>query len=137
MEIAKEVPLNISLGIILDTENKKILIIKRKKESPITGLTWCFPGGRIKYDQDLENELKRRIKEKTGFDVESLGAVYAKTHREKEGLLSIYYLCEVIRGEENLGEEFEEMRWVNPEEIEGYFGTVLHPNLKEYLFNLK
>ena len=115
MELVKEMPLNISLGIILDTQNKKILIVKRKKESKITGLTWCFPGGRIKYDQDLEVELKKRIKEKTGFNVESLGTVSAKTHPEKEGLLSIYYLCEIVGGEENLGEEFEEMKWVNTE----------------------
>src|SRR3989344_2044838 len=52
-------------------------------------------------------------------------------------LLSIYYLCEVVGGKEKAGEDFVELKWVKPEEIEKYFTTSFHPKLKEYIMNLK
>lgn len=136
-EVERKKPLSIILGIVFDTATKKILISKRKKKSQITELTWCFPGAKINYQEDLEKEIKRKIKEKTGFEVESLGSVFAETQPEKEGLLSIYYLCEVVGGKEKPCSECEELKWVSPNEIENYFRKSLHPNLKEYLLSIK
>ena len=135
--INKEAPLNLALGVVFDTERKKILIAKRKKQAQISGLTWCFPGGKIEYEEDLEEAIKNKIKEKTGLRVESLGSIFAETHFRNEGkLFSIYYLCEFIDGKEKPSEDFEEIRWVSPDEIEGYFETELHPALREYLTDL-
>ncbi|MEK6898387.1 MAG: NUDIX hydrolase [Nanoarchaeota archaeon] len=137
--ISRKAPMSILLGIIFDTSTKKILIAKRKNPSRITGLTWCFPGGRIEFKnarEDLDKLIKNRLKEKTGLDVESLGSVFAEAYSAEEGLLSIYYLCEITGGKEKICDEFEEFRWVSPKEIEKHFSTSLHPNLKEYLINL-
>ncbi|MEK6819815.1 MAG: NUDIX hydrolase [Nanoarchaeota archaeon] len=136
--IEAEVPLNLALGIVFDTENKKILIAKRKKQAYITGLTWCFPGAKIDYEQDLEEAIKLGIKEKTGLRVESLGSIFAETHLRNEGkLFSVYYLCELISGKEKLSDEFEEMKWISPSEVEEHFETELHPILREYLESLE
>ena len=127
----------IVLGVVFDTKTKKILIIKRKKDEYIPELTWAFPGGRPKYGEELEEGLKRKIKEKIGLDVESLGPVFAKVYPEREELLAIYYLCEVVGGEEKLGEDIEEFKWIEPNEIENHFTTSFHPKLKEYIRGLK
>jgi len=125
------------VGIVFNPETKKILIGKRENDPYIEKLTWSFPGGRPNYNEELEDALKREIKEKTGLEVESLGAVFAKTYPEKREFLTIYYLCEVVGGKEKAGEKFVEIKWVNPEEIEKYFTTSFHPKLKEYIMNLK
>jgi len=125
------------LGIIFDTKTRKILIGKRKKDPHIKKLTWSFPGGRPNYNEEIDDALKRSIKEKTGFIVESLGAVFAKTYPEKREFLSIYYLCEVVKGKEKIGKNFTKLKWVKPEELEKYFTTSFHPHLKEYIMNLK
>lgn len=137
IQVSKKAPLNIALGIIFDANSKKILVVKRKKPSQITGLTWCFPGMKIDYGDDIESELKKKIMEKTGFKIESLGSVFAKTYSEESGLLSIYYLCEIVGGKKKLGEDYENLKWISPDEIEKCFGAPLHPNLKEYLVGLK
>ncbi len=124
------------LGIIFNPETKKILIGKREDDPYIKELMWCFPGGRPNYDEDLEEAGKKEIKKKTGLKVENLGVVFAKTYSEKREFLSIYYLCKVIGGEEEAGEKFIELKWVNPEELEDYFTTSFHPKLKEYIMNL-
>ena len=131
----EKAPLNIALGIIFDTEKRKILIAKRKNKTNITGLTWCFPGGRVAYEKDLEKELRNKIKDKTGFEVESLGSIFAETHFNNGALLSIYYLCELVGGKEKRDEEFDEIKWISPEDIGNFFEV--NSGLKEYLMSLK
>ncbi len=136
-EFGKGVFLINVVGVVFNPETKKILIGRRENDIYIKELTWCFPGGRPNYGEELEDALKREIKKKTGLKVESLGAVFAKTYPEKREFLTIYYLCELIGGKEKAGEKFKEIKWVNPEELEKYFTTSFHPKLKEYILNLK
>lgn len=127
----------IVLGIIFDTTTKKILIGKRKKDVHIKELTWAFPGGKPEYGEDLEEAVIREVKEETNLNVESLGPIFAKTYPEKEEFLAIYYLAEVKSGKEKAGDDFTELKWVNPEDLEKYFNTSFHPKLKEYILALK
>lgn len=127
----------IVLGVIFDPKTRKILIGKRQNDPYIPKLTWCFPGGMLKQGDELEKVLKKEIKKKTNLEVESLGAIFSKTYPEKREFLAIYYLCEVIGGELKAGEDFSEVKWVSPEDVEKHFTTSFHPHLKEYILNLK
>ncbi len=127
----------IVLGIIFDPFKKKILIGRRVRDPHIKELTWSFPGGKPEYYEDLDQAIIREIKEETNLNVESLGPVFAKAYPEKMELLSIYYLCEVKSGKEKAGEDFVELKWVKPGELQKYFKTSFHPKLKEYLLGLK
>ncbi|MDO8623234.1 MAG: NUDIX domain-containing protein [archaeon] len=127
----------IVLGIIFDPKTKKILIGKREKDKDIPKLTWRFPGGRPEHDEELEESIKREIKEETGLNIETIGVIFAKTYPEKKDLLAIYYLCEVISGKEKAGQDFTELKWVDPKDLEKYFTTSFHPKLKEYILGLK
>ena len=126
----------IVLGIIYNPLTKKVLIGRRVKDAHIKELTWAFPGGKPEYGEDLEEAVKREVKEETNLDVESLGTVFAKTYPEKMELLSIYYLCEMESGKEKAGDDFVELKWVKPSELEKYFKTSFHSKLKEYILNL-
>ena len=130
------------LGIVYDPKERKVLIGRRENDPDVPGLSWAFPGGRPEYNEELDNSVKREIKEETGLEVENLGPVYAKTYPEKRDFLVIYYLCENSSlnsaSEERLtpGDNFKELKWVEPEELERYFTTSFHPRLKEYILNL-
>lgn len=121
------------LGIVYDPNTKKILIGRRENDSFLKELTWCFPGGRPGYDEDLEYYLKLEIKKKTNLDANVKEIVFAKTYPEKREFLSIYYLCEATSGDEETCEKFVEVKWIDPEEVTEYFTTSLHPKLLEYL----
>lgn len=127
---------NILLAVIYDPKTKKILIGRRENDPHIKELSWCFPGGRL-CEKELEECLKNKVKLKTGYEISNLGAIFAKTYPEKKNLFATYYLCEVTGGEEKVGEDFVELKWVDPEELENLFTTSFHPNLKEYIINLK
>ena len=124
------------LGIVFDTKTKKILIGKRKDPKDIKGLIWAFPGGRPEHGEELEDAIKREVKEETGLQTESMGVVFAKTYPEKRGLLAIYFLCGIVGGKERANEDFSETKWVSPKELKKYFETSFHPKLREYLEGL-
>ncbi|HLC87148.1 MAG TPA: NUDIX hydrolase [Candidatus Nanoarchaeia archaeon] len=126
------------LGIVFDPEKKQILLGRRENDLIIPKLRWCFPGGRLNNGkEDVDKALKRQIKQKTGYGVKNLGAVFARIPPEKEDMAIIYFLCEVFEGKKNPGDGIKELRWVNPEEVEAYFKTSFNSRLKEYIMNLK
>ncbi len=136
----KEKPINqfnvIILGIIFDPKKRKILIGKRENDPYIPQSSWCFPGGRLSEDGEVNKTLIERIKKQTGLEVRNLGAVFAKTYEEKRDLLAIYFMCEAVKGKLKTGEKLKELKWVNPKELKKYFTTSFHPRLKKYLLNI-
>jgi len=125
------------IGIVFDTKTKKILIGNRKNDPYMPELSWCFPGDIASYEEDLDYYIKEEVKKKTNLDTEPIGVIFAKTYPENRKIMSIYYLCGIIGGEEKAGDMFSEIKWVNPEELEDHFTTSFHPKLKEYILNLK
>jgi ADP-ribose pyrophosphatase YjhB (NUDIX family) len=124
------------LGIIYNSQTKQILIGKRESDPFIKELSWCFPGGRPAYENDLEFYLKNEIKIKTNLDINVKKVIFAKTYPEKREFLSIYFYCEAINGEEKAGEKFVELKWIKPDEVQKYFTTSLHQELLDYLKTL-
>lgn len=127
----------ILLGIIYDPEKKKILIGRRENDPYFPGLSWVFPGGRLNQGEDVGKAFKDRIRETTGLEVGNLGSVFTKNYPDKEGLISVHFLCEIREGEPKANGKIKELKWVDPEELETYFTTSFHSRLKEYIINLK
>ena len=125
------------LGVVYNPEKKEILIVRREKDPIIPKLTWCFPGGRLGYNEEVDKSLKNSIKEKTGYTVKNLGAIFSDVAKEKDDLLKVYYLCEVLEGKGKAeGKKIKELKWVKPAEIEKHFQTSFNTRLKEYISNL-
>ncbi|MEK6830827.1 MAG: NUDIX domain-containing protein [Nanoarchaeota archaeon] len=136
-KIKKGVFLVVSLGIIFDTKKRRILIARRESDPYLKKLRWGFPGGRPKYGKDLERDLERVLKERTGLKVKNLGAVFSRVLEENKKILLIYYLCEVIGGKEKPDSDFVELKWVKPQDLQKHFTTSFDKRLKEYILNLK
>ena len=126
----------IVLGIIFDSENKKILIGKRKQGHDANLLGWCFPGGRLMPGEDIDKALKQKVKLKTGYSVKNIGTFFSRTYEEKSEVVSISFLTTVFEGEELPGDDIEELKWVNPNDLDEYFKIPMHKKLKEFLLEL-
>lgn len=127
----------VALGIIFDPSKRKILLGRRENDPDVPGLTWSFPSGRISSEDDVDKKLKQRIKEKTGYAVKNLGAVFARIFPDNKKIFQVYFLVEAFEGEEKAGGDLVELKWVSPDEIQDYFSTPFHSVLKEYITNLK
>ncbi len=120
------------IGIVFDPNTRKILVGKRKNED-----FWTFIDGELETEKELNNNLKKLTKEKTGFEVSNLGTIFADTSKNgDDNGLSLYFLCEVKGGKENLAPHIEEIKWVKANEIESLTNSKLPSRLKEYLMNI-
>ncbi|MBN1162492.1 NUDIX domain-containing protein [Patescibacteria group bacterium] len=90
-------------GIIIKENN--ILLIHRVKN---TQEYWVLPGGGLEDTDASEAEgLLREIKEETCIDVNISKLIYTHDYGDNKGL---YYLCNYIVGEPQLGESIEKER---------------------------
>jgi len=119
------------VGIIFDTEKRKILIGKNPGDE-----TYSFLEGDLNHEEELDKCLKRTVTEKTGYIVHNLGAVYAENRLKDTDKVKIHFLCEIKSGKEKLGKDVSELKWVKPQEVEKYLGVNLPSRLHEYLINL-
>jgi len=119
------------IGILFNPSARKILIGRSKGEANLS-----FLEGVLKYDEPLDVGLKRISKEKTGYKVHNLGAIYAENKLEEKDELRLYFLCEATEGKEKPGKNVEELKWISPKEVEKFIKVKLPTRLKEYIFNL-
>ena len=121
----------IILGIIFNPATRQVLIGKAKGDK-----NWSFLEGDLKHNEELDVGIKKVAKEKTGYDVKNLGAIFAKNCLEDKDELELYFLCEIASGEEKKGENVEELKWIKPNQVEEYLNQTLPTRLKEYITNL-
>jgi ADP-ribose pyrophosphatase YjhB (NUDIX family) len=120
------------MGIVFEPKSRKILIGKRFNDK-----AYSFLEGELNYKEELDKCLKKVAKEKTGYIVHNLGAVYVKNKLKKRDELEIYFLCEATEGKEKPGKNIAELKWVKPKEVEKKLKTKLPARLKEYLLGLE
>ena len=124
------------LGIIYNPKTKKVLIGRRENDPYIKKLTWCFPGGRPEYGEELDDSLVRAIKEKTNLKIKNPKIIFAKTYPEKKEFMAIYFICNTFKGNIKASNGLVELKWVDAKDLEKYFTTSFHPKLKKYLLEL-
>lgn len=121
----------ILVGILFDPEKRKVLIGKNSGDEQ-----YSFLEGNLQQGEDLDVGLKRITREKTGYKVHNLGAVYADNSLEDKEILELYFLCEVTEGEEKPGKNVEELKWIKPSEASKVVKRKLPSRLKEYIIGL-
>jgi ADP-ribose pyrophosphatase YjhB (NUDIX family) len=120
------------IGILFEPKSRKILIGKNKGDKKFS-----FLEGDLKYNEELDKCLKRVAKQKTGYKIHNLGAVYAKNKiKNKKDVLEIYFLCEATEGKEKPGPKVSELKWISPKNTEKELKEKFPTRLKEYIFGL-
>lgn len=119
------------IGILFNPQARKILIGRNNGEKELS-----FLEGELKYNEELDVGLKRVAKEKTGYKVHNLGAVYAENMLKEKDELRLYFLCEATEGKEKLGPKVQEIKWISPKDITKFIKEKLPTRLKEYILNL-
>jgi ADP-ribose pyrophosphatase YjhB (NUDIX family) len=119
------------IGILFNPNTRRILIGKNRGDKNLS-----FVEGDLKYNEELDIGLKRVTKEKTGYMIHNLGAVYARNKLIEKDQLQIFFLCEATEGNQKPGKRVAELRWVRPSEVEKLISKKLPTRLKEYILNL-
>ena len=114
----------VGVGAVI-VENGRALIVRRGTE-PLKG-EWSIPGGVVELGETLRQAAVREAKEETGLEVEAgeVLEVVDRIMRDAERRIQYHYvlvdfLCRRISGEARSGADASELRWITPEELEGF-----------------
>lgn len=104
-------------GAVLVNEDDKICLIQEAKE-PYVG-KWNLPIGHLECRETLPNEVKREVKEETGYDIE-LTALLPPQNVSAENVFRVLYVGKVIDGspEERFHNDTLAVDWFSIAEIE-------------------
>jgi 8-oxo-dGTP diphosphatase len=111
----------------LITNRGDILIGKKKEKTghPISG-EWHILGGHLEKGEEVEEALKREVKEETGLDVkihQVIDVMSFSWKDEENDSIQIVFHCETEKRTEEAKDDLEELKWVSPTEITDYIHT--------------
>ncbi len=96
-----------TVDIVIELENKRIVLIQRGKEP----YGWALPGGFVDYGESLEEAAKREAMEETSLDVElvrQLGAYSAPDRDPRHHAISVVFLARA-NGEPRASDDAQEV----------------------------
>ncbi len=122
----------ILIGIVFDPKSRMLLLGKNKGDKEFS-----FLEGELSQNRELDIELKKVAKEKTGYKIHNLGAIYARNClKDCKEKLELFFLCEATEGKEKPGKNVDELIWIKPLDIKKYLKEKLPSRLKEYIASL-
>ena len=106
----------VTKSIILNRKSNKFLLLKREKQDSIGANTWENAGGNVECGEELEEAMKREIREETGItDISIERVAYITLVNGKKPYLIIAYLCETLTESVTLSNEHQAFIWADEE----------------------
>jgi len=104
-----------TVDIIIELENRKIVLIRRKNPPP----GWALPGGFVDYGESVESAAVREAREETGLQVELVEQfhVYSDPDRDpRHHTMSVVFIAKAA-GEPEGADDAAEARGFDPDEL--------------------
>jgi len=106
-------------------KDESLLLIQRASDDSWNPNKWEFPGGKVDFGEDLNESLRREIKEETGLDItikEPLFFWDEPMNKDKyKGLrhVNLFFECSVaLNSKVKLSNEHQDFKWLKIEDIE-------------------
>ena len=116
MEVSRMTADIVTKSIILNRKLNKFLLLKREKQDSIGANTWENTGGNVECGEELEEAMKREIREETGItDISIERVAYITLVNGKKPYLIIAYLCETLTESVTLSNEHQAFIWADEE----------------------
>ena len=118
---------------IIFNEDKKFLLVEKNKTRKIAPWEALFPGGTVEFWEEIEETLKREIKEETNLELIKTKILTTKTMIiENTHWLWVYFLCETKNFDfKNMEpEKHTKVFWEDLEDVDGVWKEIILDYLK-------
>lgn len=113
----------VAVGIILFNSNNEVLLIKR--DTPPSQGLWTLPGGKVKYNESLEQACIREMLEETGIEIQPtrLIEVVERIHEGFHYIIMDYLANQTVSNEPVAASDAQDAQWVSLDEFTNYETT--------------
>lgn len=114
---------NVGVGGVVIHRGRVLLVLRARE--PLKG-RWSIPGGLVELGEELEEAVKRELKEETGLRVEPrrvvevFDRIQRKRRRTKYHFVIVDYLCRLKGGRLRPASDVLDARWARREELRRY-----------------
>lgn len=116
---ARPVPV---VRLIVPNTEGKVLILRRAKTAHAEG-RWCLPGGKVDYNETVEQAVAKELREETALDCGRARFLFYQDSLPPEPgtmhCINLYFEC-TVSGEPQLNPESSDWAWVGPGELDRY-----------------
>lgn len=111
-----------TVRLIVTDDRERVLVLKRARND-YAGGQWCLPGGKVDYEDTVEDSARRELKEETGLDCRALRFLFYQDSLpfQPGGMhcINLYFEARVS-GSVVLNSESDEYAFIEPEKSAAY-----------------
>jgi 8-oxo-dGTP diphosphatase len=114
----------VAVGAVIEDDGGRILLVKHKQErGGYWQGKWICPGGELEFGEEIEEGIKREVKEETNLEVDLVTPLVPFDRIVKvDGKTSLHviyidYVARLIGGELKVGSDAGEALWVDKKSI--------------------
>jgi 8-oxo-dGTP diphosphatase len=130
----KEEKIKILQKCLVSYKNK-VLIIQRSEGDSLPG-KWDLPGGNLEFLENMEEAIKREIREETGLiskKVERIGIQEIVVRDRRKHFLLLLYKTKVASGKVKLSSEHRDFKWIKLSDLFTFDMSPIYNGCKKIL----
>lgn len=129
--------IGVGVGAFILNEKNELLMLLRSKNSRVEPGTWMIPGGKVEFNERLEDAVKREAEEELGAEIEVLGHLNTVNHIMKDRgqhFVAVTFRCRINAGEPVIAEpeKHDGLKWFSLDRLPGNLSRVMQLVLEEY-----
>jgi len=99
-----------------------VLVLRRQRDTFAAG-AWCLPGGKVEYNQTVQDAIEKELLEETSMVCTSVKFLFYQDSLPlvPEGMhcINLYFEC-MVSGDIALNRESCEHAWIGPADLQNY-----------------
>jgi 8-oxo-dGTP diphosphatase len=114
----------VAVGAVIEDDRGRILLVKHKKErGGYWQGKWICPGGALEFGEEIEEGIKREVKEETNLEIDLVRPLVPFDRIVKSGketslhVIYIDYIAKLIGGELKVDSDVGEALWVEKNNV--------------------
>ena len=127
--------IGVGVGAFIVNGKNEFLMLLRAKDSKVEPGTWMIPGGKVDFDETMEDTVKREIKEEIGVVLEVVEPIKTNDHiLPDQHWVTTTFLCKIKSGEPKILEphKHDDIKWFKMDEMPENLSVASTNSLKAY-----
>jgi len=127
--------IGVGVGAFIVNDKNEFLMLLRAKDSKVEPGTWMIPGGKVGFNEKMEDTVKREIMEELGVELDVVEPIKTNDHiLPDQHWITTTFLCKIRSGEPKILEphKHDDLRWFRMDEMPGNLSIASSNSLNAY-----